>query len=358
MVNIFLSWSGTRSRTLAEALNDSLPKIRPEWRTWVSSRQKRGTDWRAALFEHITAAEATVLCVTCDSITSRWLAFEAGMLSRRANAPLLIYGFDIDADELSGTPLARMPLFNATEAGTRELIRTLNAALPEPAIEDDLETLITEAWPRLEFHLRNVPSLETRPFSLSMVAHSVAARYDFEIPHDCSWTEILGVVRPALTEQYGVPDTDLSEMDYFDLDEKKWIESPRRLSDVKTSRLVAVHPNSMANLGGSRGAAQITIAFRLDQHPRELRANALIRRDLEDLARAQEAYREKHGTYGDYLEVMEFFTAPDVSIEVLEATDAAWCAIGAHKDLRWRLGIRVGDTQNFSEQPDAKIFVV
>jgi hypothetical protein len=169
---------------------------------------------------------------------------------------------------------------------------------------------------------------------------------------------MIGVVRPALTEQYGVPDTDLSEMDYFDLDEKKWIESPRRLSDVKTSRLVAVHPNSMANLGGSRGAAQITIAFRLDQHPREARANALIRRDLEDLARQQEAYREKHGTYADYLDVMEFFTATDVSIEILEATEAAWCAVGTHKDLRWRLGIRFGDTQSFSEQPDAKIFVV
>jgi hypothetical protein len=357
-MNIFLSWSGTRGRSLAEALNDWLPRLRPEWRTWVSSRQKRGTDWRAALFEHITAAEASVLCLTCDSITSRWLAFEAGMLSRRANAPLVIYGFDINADELSGTPLARLPLFSATEAGTRELIRTLNAALPQPAAENDLETLVTEAWPRLEFHLQNVPSLETRPFSLWVVVHGVVGHYTFEIPHDCSWTEVLDAVRPALTEQYGVPDTDLSAIDYFDLDEKKWIEAPRRLSDVKTSRLVAVHPNSMENLGGSRGAAAVTIAFNLDQHPREARANALIRRDLEDLAREQEAYWEKHGTYASYLDVMEFFTATDVSIEIVEATAAAWCAIGTHKHLRWRLGIRFGDTQRFSEKPDAQIFVV
>ena len=357
MVNIFLSWSGTRARSLAEALNEWLPQLRPGWRTWVSSRQKRGTDWRAALFEHITAAEASVLCVTCDSITSRWLAFEAGMLSRRANASLVVYGFDIDTDDLSATPLARMPLFSATESGTRELIRTLNAALPQPATEDELETLVTEAWPRLEYHLRNVPSLETRPFSLWVVVHNVVPRYEFKIPHDCSWTEILGVVRPAITDQYGVPDTDLSDMDYFDLDEKKWIEAPRRLSEVKTSRLVAVHPNTMKNIGGSRSSAAITIAFQLDQYPREARANALLRRDLEDLARQQEAYREKHGTYASYRDELQFFTTTDVSTEIVEATETGWCAIGTHKDLRYRLGIRFGDTQTFSEQPVEKIFV-
>jgi TIR domain len=265
VVNIFLSWSGTRGRSVAEALNDWLPRFHRGWQTWVSSRQKRGTDWRAALFEHITAADAGVLCLTCDSIESRWLAFEAGMLSRRANAPLAIYGLDIEEDELSGTPLAHIPLFSATEAGTRQLILTLNAALTQPATEGHLEALITEAWPRLEFHIQNVPSLEARPFSLFVMIPGVVARYEFEIPTNYRWTEVLDVVRHALTDQYGVPDTDLSKVDYFDLDEKKWIEAPRRLSGVKTTRLVAVHPNTLEKFGGSRGQAEVVIVFRLDQ---------------------------------------------------------------------------------------------
>src|SRR5215475_7556183 len=55
-LNVFLSWSGDRGRLLAEALNEWLPKVRRAWKPWVSSRQRRGTDWRAALFEHINAA--------------------------------------------------------------------------------------------------------------------------------------------------------------------------------------------------------------------------------------------------------------------------------------------------------------
>jgi hypothetical protein len=56
--------------------------------------------------------------------------------------------------------------------------------------------------------------------------------------------------------------------------------------------------------------------------------------------------------------MLEFFTATDVSIEILEATEAGWCAVGTHKDLRWRLGIRCGATQRFSEQADTTIFAV
>lgn len=343
---------------MAEALNDWLPRLHREWRAWVSSRQKRGTDWRAALFEHITDADSGVLCLTCDSIQSRWLAFEAGMLSRRANAPLAIYGLDIEADELSGTPLACMPLCSATEAGTRQLIRTLNATLPRPAAEDHLEALVTEAWPRLEFHLQNVPSLEARPFSLFVLIPGVAARYEFEAPTDRRWTEVLDVVRHALTDQYGVPDTDLSKVDCFDLDEKKWIGAPRRLSGVKTTRLEAVHPTTLETFGGSRGQAEVTIVFRLDQYPREARADALNRRDLQDLAREQDAYREKQGTYASHLDMLEFFTATDVSVEILEASEAGWCAVGPHKDLRWHLGIRCGNTQRFSEKANATIFAV
>jgi TIR domain len=358
IVNIFLSWSGTRGRSVAEALNDWLPGLHREWQTWVSSRQKRGTDWRAALFEHINAADASLLCLTCDSIESRWLAFEAGLLSRRTNTPLAIYGLDIEPDELSGTPLVRMPLFSATEAGTHQLIRTLNAVLPEPVTQRDLEVLVTESWPRLEFHLQNVPPLETRPFSLFVMISGVVARYEFEAPTDRPWAEVLGLVRHALTDQYGAPDTDLSKVEYFDLDEKKWIDAPRRLSGVKTTRLVAVHPAIIEELGGKRGLVEVTLVFRLDQHPREARANALIRRDLQDLAREQDAYREKRGMYASHLDTLEFFTATDVSIEIVEATEAGWCAVGTHKDLRWHLGIRCGTTQRFSEKANAAIFAV
>jgi hypothetical protein len=357
-MNVFLSWSGARGRLLAEGLNEWLPKLRRAWRPWVSSRQKRGTDWRAALFEHINAADAGVLCLTSDSVAAKWLAFEAGMLSRRASAPIAVYGLDLASDELSGTPLARFPVFSATSAGTRGLLQILNAALPEPADERELDELISTAWPGLELHFGNVPSLEVKPFKLFVMLAGLVARYDFEVPTDRPWSDVLGAIQHALSEQYGVIDADLSDLEYFDLDDKSWIPVPRRLSAVKTSRLVAVHPEKMQEFNGSKGDAEVMINFHLDQHPREVRADALMRRDLQDLVREQEAYREKHGAYALGLETLEFFTATDIAIEILEATESGWCAVGTHKDLRWHLGIRSGTTQRFADEANATVFPV
>lgn len=357
-MNVFLSWSGDRGRSLAEALNEWLPKIRRAWKPWVSSRQKRGTDWRVALFEHINAADACVLCVTSDSIGSKWLAFEAGMLSRRVNVPMAVYGLDLDADQLSGTSFSRFPVFNATETGTRELVHILNAALPEPAIDRELQGLVSAQWPDMEHHIENVPSLEVKPFTIFVMLTGVDAQYYFQIPNDAPWSKALSEIQRALAEQYGVADVDVSDLEYFDLDEKKWISPPRRLSAIKTSRLVAVHPDKMREFNGSRGRAEITINFSLDQHPKEVRANALMRRDLQDLVREQETYRVKHSTYAPDLATLEFFTANDVAIDILEATDAGWCAVGTHRDLRWHLGTRCGVTERFADKAEGSIFPV
>ena len=356
-MDVFLSWSGARGRSVAEAIGTWLPRLHEGLTPWVSSRQKRGVDWRVALFEHVSAADAGVLCLTSDSLASRWLAFEAGMLSRRAGAPLVVYALDMDADELSGTPFARMPVFEATEAGTLALARVLNGTLPHPVLDADLHALVAATWPLLEFHLGNVPPRDTRPLELIVLVPGVTARYELVLPTDERWSVLLDQVREALTDQYGIADTDLRQVDYFDLDSKRWIETPRRLSDVGTSRLVAVHPDMLPDLGGSRSTAQVTIAFQLDQHPREARANALLRRDLLDLAREQQAYRAREGTYATHVHTLAFFTATDGSIEIVEATDAGWCAVGSHPDLRFRLGIRAGQTVTYSDKGNEIFFV-
>jgi hypothetical protein len=358
-LNLFVSWSGPRARSMAEALSQWLPGVLPTFRPWISSRQRRGTDWAAALFEHINAARVTVVCLTSDSIEAPWVLFEAGLLSGREEHPLVLYVLDVDDDELVSSPLKPFPTFSATESGTSELIELLNAVSDQPLPAETVAQCVTRSWPDLERQLSCVPATNVRPFVVFVYTGDRAVSYPVELASDAPWVSVLRGVSEAFSGQFSVPPPDLSECEYFDLDARRWLEQPRRVSSVRCGRLVLVHPDARS-VWQTQTALEHILVHSLDTQPRQSRALALTRRDLRDLCHEQHEHHAEAGVYAADLETLQFFTSPDVELEIAEASAEGWCAVATHPDLGLgvRLGIRDGRTALFADRAPAAPFLL
>jgi hypothetical protein len=163
-MDVFISWSGERSRAAAEALRGWLPKIINAIKPWLSSADiDKGARWSTDVASRLEAAKAGIICLTPSNIHSDWILFEAGALSKTLQntfvCPFLI---GLEPSDVK-PPLAQFQATKAEKDEVLKLLKTLNSALGDDALP---ETHINEAfevwWPRLESQLKNLPSEDSK----------------------------------------------------------------------------------------------------------------------------------------------------------------------------------------------------
>lgn len=158
LMNVFLSWSGDRSKAVAFALHKWLPKVIQRLRPWMSASDvDAGTRWK----RHIDMALQTdfgVICLTPENQHAPWIQFEAGSVAKSINdARVIPYLFDMSLGDVVG-PLSHFQNVVAAKEGTLKLVESLNAALGENALRDDvLADTFNQFWPELEKDLARIP---------------------------------------------------------------------------------------------------------------------------------------------------------------------------------------------------------
>lgn len=161
-MKIFISWSGDRSQSLAEAIKDWLKPILHFSEPWLSTADIRsGERWSNEIAKELQDANFGILCVTSDNLNAPWLLFEAGALAKSIDdgqvIPLLL---DIEKSDLSG-PLTQFQAEKTDAAGIKKLAESLNKAAAVPISEETLQTLFTALWPQLETKLAAIISAPT-----------------------------------------------------------------------------------------------------------------------------------------------------------------------------------------------------
>ncbi|WP_274032739.1 TIR domain-containing protein [Streptomyces sp. MMBL 11-1] len=156
-MKVFLSWSGERSRKVAEALKRWLPDVIQEIDPWVSSQDiAKGGRGMDELAHELAATDFGIICVTPENKASTWINFEAGALAKQfeiARVTPFLIGMKIT--DLTG-PLSK---FQATVGGNRQDVRKLigdlnKASSGRTVSEDRLERSFTRSWPELESALQ------------------------------------------------------------------------------------------------------------------------------------------------------------------------------------------------------------
>jgi len=159
-MDVFISWSGERSRAAAEALRGWLPKIINAIKPWLSSADiDKGARWSTDVAARLETAKAGIICLTPSNLHSDWILFEAGALSKTLKntfvCPLL---FDLEPSDVQ-PPLAQFQATRATKPELLNLLKTLNAALAESALpETHIDEVFEVWWPKLELQFKTLPA--------------------------------------------------------------------------------------------------------------------------------------------------------------------------------------------------------
>jgi hypothetical protein len=162
--NVFISWSGSRSRHVAQALRDWLPKVLQATKPFMSKADiDKGTMWHLELAKALEVTNVGIVCLTPESLTAPWLLFEAGALAKTLDrhtrvCTYLLAGLEIDQ---VGLPLSALQSTKADEEETRDMLQAINKALGSPVEKRTLDEAFGWAWPTLKTALESMPQPET-----------------------------------------------------------------------------------------------------------------------------------------------------------------------------------------------------
>jgi hypothetical protein len=161
-MKLFISWSGERSKALAEALRDWIPLVLHYARPWLSEYDiEAGVRWGDAVAAELEATNFGIICVTRDNVSAPWVLFEAGALAKSLQGskviPLLL---DLDLSDLIG-PLGQFQAKKVDKDGIEEVIRSINQSVADPVPPERTAQLFEALWPKLEEQIDEIPEDES-----------------------------------------------------------------------------------------------------------------------------------------------------------------------------------------------------
>lgn len=165
MARVFISWSGERSKAVAQALRQWIPTVLQSFDEAFMSHEdiKAGARWAQVLDAALEKNDLGIVCLTRENLSEPWLLFEAGAIAKAADRsrviPLLL---DIKPADVTG-PLSFFQSVTADEEGITQLLKTLNGHLPKPLSDTQLESVFKRSWPELRAMLTAVTERAALP---------------------------------------------------------------------------------------------------------------------------------------------------------------------------------------------------
>ncbi|MDT5156014.1 MAG: hypothetical protein QOH51_371 [Acidobacteriota bacterium] len=231
-MNVFLSWSGERSRRVAEVLRDWLPTVIQAIKPWMSGTDiNKGGRWITELASQLEQTQIGLICLTPDNLTKPWILFEAGALSKtQPNTYVCTFLIDLEPSDLEG-PLAQFQTTIFDEGDIRRLLETINQALSDDALDKStFDKVFDRAWPDLEKQLNEIPNISSTPrnertmkemvrevleIMRAEARESESRDSDFYKSRDAFMTLMIKLFQAGIQRDAGVPPEIAKEVDDF-----------------------------------------------------------------------------------------------------------------------------------------------
>lgn len=157
-MKVFISWSGERSKALAQGLRDWLPLVLHYVEPWLSEADiEAGERWADAVAKELEASNFGIISVTRENVSSPWILFEAGALAKSLQGsrviPLLL---DLDFRDITG-PLAQFQAKKVENSGLSEVIHSINQAAEHAVPATREKQLFDALWPEFEKKVGSIP---------------------------------------------------------------------------------------------------------------------------------------------------------------------------------------------------------
>jgi len=160
-VELFVSWSGEKSRAIAEVLRAWIPCVLQGVHPFVSSQDiEAGSRWGVDVASRLDSADFGLVVITRENMSAAWINFEAGALSRtvgESTAKVAVLLTDIDREDLKG-PLTSFQNTRFEEDDVRQLVESMNVVTSPQLSDVQLQTVFDKWWPDLEAEVVRVNS--------------------------------------------------------------------------------------------------------------------------------------------------------------------------------------------------------
>jgi hypothetical protein len=202
-MKVFISWSGTRSRAIAEALSGWLPQVINFLDPFLSSEDiEKGSRWSADVASNLAKSRVGVVCLTPENCEAPWIMFEAGALSKNLQSTYVCpFIFDLATSDIKG-PLSQFQATKAEMEDVKKLIFTMNRALGRrKRPEAQLASAFDVWWPKLKQDLGRIaadPRYKQGPRFRSGRPQTLVDTYEKEV------RLYAGAFRQQLLDRYGI----------------------------------------------------------------------------------------------------------------------------------------------------------
>jgi hypothetical protein len=152
-MKVFISWSGNRSKAVAEVLSEWIKCALQAARPWISAQNiDRGALWFNEIQTQLQNTSVGIVCLTQDNKVKPWILFESGALAKGLSASrVCTFLVDLSPADIEN-PLAQFNHTLPNSDSMWELLRTLNACLSaeQTLPENVLEKVFDTYWPQFE----------------------------------------------------------------------------------------------------------------------------------------------------------------------------------------------------------------
>jgi hypothetical protein len=185
-MKVFISWSGDRSKAVAEALRRWFPSVLQAVRPYFSPDDiAKGARWSPEISKELEASRVGLLIVTPENQEAAWLLFEAGALAKnleRSKVCPLLFG-EMEPTDVKG-PLVQFQAAQFSKDEMKRVVKMMNTELGDSGLAHDvLDGVFDMWWPRLDTQIQDILKVDNAP-------EGEARRSDRELLE-----EVLGLTR-------------------------------------------------------------------------------------------------------------------------------------------------------------------
>lgn len=157
-MKVFISWSGQRSKLVAELLNEWLQCVIQAVDPWMSSKDiDRGALWFSEITDQLANTKIGIVCLTKSNLDKPWILFESGALAKGLSSnKVCTFLVDLLPNDISD-PLAQFNHTFPDKEGLYQLARTLNNSLGDKSLRESiLQNVFDTYWPQFEKDFKKV----------------------------------------------------------------------------------------------------------------------------------------------------------------------------------------------------------
>lgn len=158
MTTVFLSWSGARSKRIAEELRIWIPSVLQFAKPYYTpSDIEKGAKWGSEISKKLSESNVGIICLTKENFSRPWILFEAGALSKDIDqSRVCSVLFGMENAELSG-PLTTFQTTEFSKSDFKKLMKTVNESGGDSALSSETFNGVFEMWwPRLEGNISQI----------------------------------------------------------------------------------------------------------------------------------------------------------------------------------------------------------